>query len=318
MTSDDRRQPVAGTRPSGRRVRHGGQRRPRVVARHDEPGRAAGRRRGARVASRPPSLAHLGPHCSAMLMDLMYGAAGDRGTAAPSRRRRAGSLPSTGSRSRGSARWPPPRSTARRCARRYCRDDIHALKFFLFWHPDQPAGAPTGGGPGVRRGLRTASASCRCWRASCSCRVTDPRFDDSLLAAAAELGAARPDVYKTQAPTLGRAPLRGDRAAQRRAHRGRCGRPGSRCPTACPRIASPTWSTAVCRGGASGFLAGRASWSRAVDQDDPAHELADRRSGAARRRSPSGSTRTPCRGGSRRASRRPSRPQSPIPSCPEP
>ena len=36
----------------------------------------------------------------------------------------------------------------------------------------------------------------------------------------------------------------------------------------------PDVITAVCRGGGSGFVAGRASWSRAVGKADPAAELA--------------------------------------------
>jgi len=150
--------------------------------------------------------------------------------------------------------------------------DLHALKFFMFWHPDQPMS---------RRRDQASEFVERCATLGLLSLLegvvqlpgTDERFDESLLRAAEEFGQARPDLYKTQVPTLGRAAL--DEV--------------QRLSTSLTRAVGVPWVAlsngveadrfadvvgAVCRGGASGFLAGRASWSAAVDADDPAAELA--------------------------------------------
>jgi sulfofructosephosphate aldolase len=93
-----------------------------------------------------------------------------------------------------------------------------------------------------------------------------PEREDALLEATSELGALRPDLYKAQVPLSGRGDP--DEMVQR-----------SRRMTAalpCPwvvlsaGVALEDFATGVeaaCRGGASGFLAGRAVWRDAIGPD---------------------------------------------------
>ena len=90
---------------------------------------------------------------------------------------------------------------------------------------------------------------------------------DAVLAAAAELGALGPDVYKAEVPTLGAATddVIVD-AARRLTDVLACpwvvlsnGTPGARFADA---------AEAACRGGASGFLAGRAIWQASIVAPD--------------------------------------------------
>jgi sulfofructosephosphate aldolase len=214
---------------------------------------------------------HLGPHCSAMLNDLMYGAPAlqELREVAPQTGRivavdvfdepRFGPLAATSLDRDGMRREAVPA-------------DVHALKFFMFWHPDQPAGPRQEEAREFVEGCAELGVL-SLLEGVVQLPVTDPRFDDSLIAAAAEMGAARPDLYKTQAPTLGRAPL--DEIERRSAELTQAvGRPWVALSNGVPANAFADVVSAVCRGGASGFLAGRASWSRAVDQADPGHELA--------------------------------------------
>jgi sulfofructosephosphate aldolase len=213
----------------------------------------------------------LGPHCTAMLMDPMYGL--------PALAALREAAPQTG-RLLAVDRFDEPRFGPL-AATSLDRDamhpdqvpsDVHALKFYMFWHPDQPAG------PRREEAAEFVEGCARLGVVSLlegvvQLPVTDPRFDDALLAAATEMGEARPDVYKTQVPTLGRAPL--EDIERRSSDLSRAvGVPWVALSNgvAADRFADVV--SAVCRGGASGFLAGRASWSRAVEQDNPAEELA--------------------------------------------
>ncbi|HET8777000.1 MAG TPA: aldolase, partial [Candidatus Limnocylindria bacterium] len=90
--------------------------------------------------------------------------------------------------------------------------------------------------------------------------------EDALLEATRELGALRPDIYKAQVPFSGRAPA-ADIAE-------RCRRMTDVLP--CPWVVLSAgvnledFATSVegaCRGGASGFLAGRAVWRDALTAD---------------------------------------------------
>jgi sulfofructosephosphate aldolase len=94
-----------------------------------------------------------------------------------------------------------------------------------------------------------------------------------VLEAAREVGAFGPDVYKAEVPTLGA----GEdaeivEAARRLTGVLSCpwvvlsnGTPGSRFPDA---------AVAACRGGASGFLAGRAIWQASITAPDVDADLA--------------------------------------------
>ena len=90
--------------------------------------------------------------------------------------------------------------------------------------------------------------------------------EDALFAATRELGALRPDIYKAQVPFGGRAPMNDITE--------RCRRMTDVLP--CPwvvlsaGVALEDFATSVeaaCRGGASGFLAGRAVWRDALTAD---------------------------------------------------
>jgi sulfofructosephosphate aldolase len=103
----------------------------------------------------------------------------------------------------------------------------------------------------------------------------DPTADehaDLVAAAAGELGSLGPDLYKAEVPTLGSA---ADADITRAAERVTA---ALRCPwvvlsngTSPERFADAT--VAACRGGASGFLAGRALWSRSLAAPDRAADL---------------------------------------------
>jgi sulfofructosephosphate aldolase len=150
---------------------------------------------------------------------------------------------------------------------------VHALKFLMFWHPDQPMS---------RRRDQASEFVERCATLGLLSVLegvvqlpgTDQRFDESLLRAAEEFGQARPDLYKTQVPTLGSAALdEVERLSISLTRAVRVPWVALSNGVAADRFADVVG--AVCRGGASGFLAGRASWSAAVDADDPAAELAN-------------------------------------------
>ncbi len=214
---------------------------------------------------------HLGPFCSAMLIDLMYGAAAldEHKRVSPD----AGRIVSVDL--FDEPRFGPLAATTLdrdEMAPERIPSDVHALKFFVFWHPDQP------------RSVRLDEANefvQRCADLSLLSLLEgvvqlpagDPRFDDSLLAASAEFGACRPDLYKTQVPSLGRAAPEQIEQVSRELS-ATVGAPWVALSNGVPADAYADVVTAVCRGGASGFLAGRATWGPAITAEDPEHELA--------------------------------------------
>ena len=99
-------------------------------------------------------------------------------------------------------------------------------------------------------------------------RVPDGDRESAIVEAAAELGAARPSLYKCQVPLGGR----GDPAEIERRAR------AIDAAVGCPWVVLsqgvepedfPRAVRAACRGGASGFLAGRALWTATLAADDP-------------------------------------------------
>jgi len=89
------------------------------------------------------------------------------------------------------------------------------------------------------------------------------RQDRQIEEAARELGATRPSLYKCQAPR------EGDIVA-------RCNKVTEALPVpwvvlsqGVPQDEFPLAVENACRGGASGFLAGRALWTNTLDADDP-------------------------------------------------
>ena len=91
--------------------------------------------------------------------------------------------------------------------------------------------------------------------------------EPAALEAARELGALGPDLYKAEMPYLGQAEAArmedGSRALSEAA-----GRPWVVLSAGVPLERFEAAVEAACRGGASGFLAGRAIWSDAIALDD--------------------------------------------------
>jgi sulfofructosephosphate aldolase len=115
------------------------------------------------------------------------------------------------------------------------------------------------------------------------CRVPDPgstgdetewQRDRDILAAAAELGSFEPDLYKAEVPSLGTAPpLEIERMSA-----------DVTASVPCPWVVLsggvdaeifPTAVLAACRGGASGFLAGRGIWGPSISAPDPIRALTE-------------------------------------------
>jgi len=103
-------------------------------------------------------------------------------------------------------------------------------------------------------------------------RLTPEEHADRVLEAAIELGALGPDLYKAEVPTLGLADEAAIEAASRRLT--------DALP--CPWVVLSNGvrperfdeaALAACRGGASGFLAGRAIWIESIGSDDPLRHL---------------------------------------------
>ena len=103
-------------------------------------------------------------------------------------------------------------------------------------------------------------------------RVPDEQREDAIVAAARELGALRPSLYKCQVPLAGR----GEPSEITRHAR------AIDDALPCPWVVLsrgfdpadfPQAVEAVCKGGASGVLAGRAAWTSALAADDPAELL---------------------------------------------
>jgi len=155
-----------------------------------------------------------------------------------------------------------------------------ALKFLLIWRPDGEAQhradrvgrfgdlCRRSGVPGILEGV-VRPADGDAWSDAAA-------RDDAIVAAATELGALGKDhydVYKAEIPAFGRDP----HVVQRRARDITAVLP---CPwvvlsTGVAPDAFPAAVAAARRGGASGFLAGRAIWSDATASDDPESVLRD-------------------------------------------
>jgi len=93
------------------------------------------------------------------------------------------------------------------------------------------------------------------------------REDRQILAAARELGATRPSLYKCQAPR------EGDALARCREITSVLPVPWVVLSQGVPNDEFPRAVEDACRGGAHGFLAGRALWTNALAADDPTELL---------------------------------------------
>jgi sulfofructosephosphate aldolase len=93
------------------------------------------------------------------------------------------------------------------------------------------------------------------------------RDDRQIAEAASELGATRPSLYKCQAPR------QGDVVARCREITDVLPVPWVVLSQGVPQDEFPLAVEHACEGGASGFLAGRALWTNALDADDPTKQL---------------------------------------------
>lgn len=153
---------------------------------------------------------------------------------------------------------------------------VSALKLYVYW-------SPNGGEEHRRREVTRFIQFCRdqgllsLVEGVSTVPGDDPAFNASLVSAAREFGAMKPDVYKTQVPFMGQASPEAIRDVAAEIT-------GS---LACPWVVlskgvpGESFSTAVrasCEGGASGFLAGRAFWKEALTASDQTAWLGDRHS----------------------------------------
>lgn len=149
---------------------------------------------------------------------------------------------------------------------------VAALKLYLYWRPD---GTPHFREDDARRFVD------RCQELGVLSLLegvvrapgTDPGFSDVLVRAADAMGRVRPDIYKTQVPTLG---LAGDDVVEQESRRitELVGAPWVVLSNGVPPDRFLSATEAACRGGASGVLVGRAVWRDALTSSDPAAELA--------------------------------------------
>lgn len=151
-----------------------------------------------------------------------------------------------------------------------------AFKLLVIWHPDRGREARrrtvgrflercrARGRPGIVEGVvrRPASVAAAGWD-----------HPAAVLACAEELGALRPDLYKAEVPTLGAGSDPDIEEPSRRMTR-MLGRPWVVLSNGVPPERFDDAAVAACRGGASGFLAGRAIWTASLLAPDPAAHLA--------------------------------------------
>lgn len=145
-----------------------------------------------------------------------------------------------------------------------------AAKLLVIWKPDRsPADRASlvrefldvsrdAGLPGIVEGVVRPPSG-----------VAEPNWterEDALLEATRELGALRPDIYKAQVPFNGTGPL--EAIVERcRAMTGSLPCPWVVLSSGVSIDDYPRAVEAACRGGASGFLAGRAVWRDALVSD---------------------------------------------------
>lgn len=211
----------------------------------------------------------LGPHASGMLLDSLYGVDALEAVrrCAPAcgrvlavdvlKQERGGRLTSSLDEEALSARNLPT--------------GLRALKFLILWRPHESVMAR------MALAARFVTACSELGMLSIlECIVDlpadDERFDDALVTAAAEFAPLEPDIYKTQVPSFGI----GEAAEiERRSRRltATIGCPWVVLSNGVPRHLFVSAVAAACRGGASGFLAGRGVWAPALATRDPRQEL---------------------------------------------
>jgi len=140
-------------------------------------------------------------------------------------------------------------------------DGVEALKLLVIWRDDERRAER------VEMCERFVALAARHGVLS----VLEPvvREDEQIVEAARELGATRPSLYKCQAPRGGHVVARCEEITNVLPV------PWVVLSQGVPRDEFPQAVEDACRGGARGFLAGRALWTNALAADDPTALLRD-------------------------------------------
>lgn len=148
---------------------------------------------------------------------------------------------------------------------------VTALKLLLIWRPDAHREQRI---ELARRFIALAAGRGVLSVLEPIVRVGPADEDAAILTAARELAPLGPSLYKAQVPRRGMGTVDELRPACERLSEA-IGRPWVVLSQGVDRDDFLTAVRAACRGGASGFLAGRALWSDVVGRPDPGRALAD-------------------------------------------
>jgi len=150
-------------------------------------------------------------------------------------------------------------------------EGVIALKLYVFWRRESREHFLE---PATRRFIEHCRSSgvLSLVEGVITTDAASPNFDTDLVAAAADFGRLQPDLYKTQLPSLGR---QNSDEIERVAREltDAVGVPWVVLSKGAKPHLFASSVEAVCRGGASGILAGRAIWSGALSEDDAEEEL---------------------------------------------
>jgi sulfofructosephosphate aldolase len=148
-----------------------------------------------------------------------------------------------------------------------------ALKFLVLWQPgDDPGPHLDQVGRFVEGARRLGLISVLEGLVRVPAGSSAAHFDESLLAAAAAFAPFRPDLYKTNVPSLGAGASDAMTLVARELSR-TIGRPWVVLSAGVAADRFPAAVEAACRGGASGFLAGQGVWGPSIAAPDTEADL---------------------------------------------
>lgn len=151
------------------------------------------------------------------------------------------------------------------------RAGAKALKFLVIWRPDDGGGRRDEMLPAFIEGCHRLGLAAV---AEAIVRVPgdEDELDAAIIRAAEEMGSYGPDVYKAQVPTLGKgSPEKIERLSRDLTDAVGC--PWVVLSSGVPQDRFAIAVEAACRGGASGFLAGRGIWAESIDASDTIDDL---------------------------------------------
>jgi sulfofructosephosphate aldolase len=137
-----------------------------------------------------------------------------------------------------------------------------ALKFLVIWRTDDGGGRRDEMLPAFVQGCHRLGLAAVA-EAIVRAPGDEDALDEAILRAAEEMGSYGPDVYKAQVPTLGKgSPEKIERLSRELTDAVGC--PWVVLSSGVPQERFATAVEAACRGGASGFLAGRGIWAASI------------------------------------------------------